>query len=92
MQAYEFFGKKQNCSWVGTEIDRLNYRAEQDYKPAEDLFEPISSPSESYLRLPENIKIEFIDTEERVKLLEELVNSRYIGVDSEWRVQVHKWH
>lgn len=44
------------------------------------------------MRLPENVKIEFIDTEERVQLLEELVDSRYIGVDSEWRVQVHKWH
>lgn len=69
----------------------MKYEKGQDFKPVEDLFEPISMPSADYLRLPHNIKIEFIDSEAAISQLDDLKGQRFIGVDAEWRPQVHRW-
>jgi len=56
------------------------------------MFEPISLPPKEYLRLPVDANIEFIDTDNKVKILESLIGQTYIGVDAEWRTQAHRWH
>jgi hypothetical protein len=55
------------------------------------MFEPISTPAADYLRFPLNIKIEFIDTEAKIDMLQDLVGQRFIGVDAEWRPTMIKW-
>ena len=70
----------------------MKYDANKDYKPYNDMFEPCSIPRKDYLRLPENIKIEFIDSEDKINSLRSLIGQKYIGVDAEWRPQVHRWH
>jgi len=77
---------------VGADIDKHKYVKEKDWKPVEDLFEPVSSPHKDYFPLPVDIKYDFIDTEELVNKLRVLQGQKYIGVDSEWRPQVTRWH
>lgn len=63
----------------------MEYVKSKDFKPAKDMFEPISTPAGEYLRFPLNIKIEFIDTEAKIDMLKDLVGQKFIGVDAEWR-------
>jgi hypothetical protein len=44
------------------------------------------------MRLPVDVKIDFIGTEDKVSALKSLIGQKYIGVDAEWRPQIHKWH
>ena len=44
------------------------------------------------MRLPAEIRIKFVGTEEDVEELEELKGERYIGVDSEWRPALTMFH
>ena len=57
---------------IGDELKSMKYDKTKDVTPAKDLFEPISTPSENYLRLPTSIKIEFIDKEDQISYLEDL--------------------
>ena len=70
----------------------MNHDPSRDFKPMEDLFEPVSKPDDAYIRLPKEVNVEFIATEKDIDKLRVLVGKNYIGVDSEWRVQMHKWH
>ena len=45
-----------------------------------------------YLRLPADVKLDFIDNENKIDKLMKLSGCKYVGVDSEWRPQIHKWH
>lgn len=92
LEAYSMFPKKLNHAHVGKDLMQMKYDAERDYQPKRDLFEPVSQPPEAHLRLPESIKIEVIETEEMVDNLKVLCGKKYVGVDSEWRVQLHRWH
>ena len=69
----------------------MEYVKSKDFKPMKDLFEPISEPAKEHLRLPTSIKFEFIDSEAKVAELNELKGQRFIGLDAEWRPQVHRW-
>lgn len=61
-----------NGKEVGTELKNMKYDKTKDFKPVKDMFEPISTPASEYLRFPVNIKIEFIDTEAKLSMLEDL--------------------
>lgn len=50
-----------------------------------DSFTPMSQPIENYLQLPEEVKVNWIGTEEDVPKLAILLDDEFIGVDSEWR-------
>lgn len=76
---------------VGDQLKSMKYEKARDFKPTKDLFEPVSMPANDHLRLPTNIKFEFIDTEQKISELEDLKGQRFIGVDAEWRPQVHRW-
>jgi len=56
-----------------------------------DLFEPVSQPPKDYYRMPLDTKVEFIGDGKQIKKLECLIGQKYIGVDSEWRPQMHRW-
>ena len=45
---------------IAKDLDNLKYDPEKDFKPEKDLFEPKSIPPEKYMRLPVNLKVEFI--------------------------------
>lgn len=55
-----------------------------------DCFGPVSNPKSSYLTLPSNIEIQWISSEDDVILLQKMVGSQFIGVDSEWRLSRSK--
>ena len=77
---------------VGEELAEMSYDESKDYRPVKDMFEPVSLPSKEYMRFPLDIKIEFIDTEKKIQLLEELKGQKYVGVDAEWRPAPHRWY
>jgi len=55
-----------------------------------DVFGPLSQGE--YIRLPENVKVQFVSKNEEIKLLDELLNEKFVGVDSEWRPELTKFH
>ena len=77
---------------VGKELAEMTYDETKDYHPVKDMFEPISLPSKDYMRFPLDVKIEFIDTEKKIQLLEDLKGQKYVGVDAEWRPAPHRWY
>ena len=87
----EEVNKLSKSNDVGDQLKAFKYDRSKDFKAPKDLFEPLSSPPNDYLRLPTNIRFEFIDNEQKIKELEELKGQRFIGVDAEWRPQVHRW-
>jgi hypothetical protein len=76
---------------VGTQLENMKYEKDKDFRPIKDMFEPISMPANEFLRFPLHVKIEFIDTEAKIKELDDLRGQRFIGVDAEWRPKVHEW-
>jgi hypothetical protein len=76
---------------LGNELKAMKYEKAKDTQPIKDMFEPISMPADKYLRMPTNIKIEFIDKEDKIHQLEDLKGQKFIGVDAEWRPMVHRW-
>lgn len=58
----------------------------------EDQYGPLSEPKEEYFHLPETDIVQFIGTNEDVKLMEPLLSSTYIGVDCEWRPELVKFN
>jgi hypothetical protein len=73
---------------VGTQLENMKYEKDKDFRPIKDMFEPISMPANEFLRFPLHVKIEFIDTEAKIKELDDLRGQRFIGVDAEWRPPV----
>jgi len=53
-----------------------------------DEFEPLSRPIEDYIKLPDNVKVEWVGSEDDVAKLKELLNEPLIGLDSEWRPEL----
>lgn len=58
--------------------------------PLYDFFGPLSG--ETHFKLPAEVKVEWIGTEEDINKLDYLLTERYIGVDSEWRPALAKFH
>ena len=77
---------------VARDLENLKYDASRDYKPFEDMFEPVSTPHQEYLRLPVDMLVEFIGKEKDVYKLEVLIGQKYVGVDSEWRPKISASH
>ena len=76
---------------VGRDICAWKYDKEKDWKPINDLFEPVSHPPKDYHRMPLEAQIEFISKDKQLKALETLIDQKYVGVDAEWRPQMHRW-
>jgi hypothetical protein len=62
MQRHNIKGKDfpKNLQGIAKDLDNLKYNKDKDFKPEKDLFEPKSLPPEQYLRLPVELKVEFI--------------------------------
>lgn len=58
--------------------------------PFYDFFGPLSG--ETHFKLPVDVKVEWIGSEEDIDKLDYLLTQRYIGVDSEWRPALAKFH
>jgi hypothetical protein len=56
----------------------------------EDKFGPITAGE--IISLPPHIKVEWIGTPEDISKLDALLTEQYIGVDSEWRPSLAKFH
>jgi len=55
-----------------------------------DKFGPISG--DDLISLPEHVKVEWIGSPDDINKLDALLNEPYIGVDSEWRPSLAKFH
>jgi hypothetical protein len=74
---------------VKERLENLDYDESQDSSLyLYDEFEPLSRPIEEYIKLPDNVKLEWIGSEEDVPKLSELLSEPYIGMDSEWRPEL----
>ena len=73
---------------VGVEYDEKKDSSLHTY----DEFEPMSRPMEEYIKLPENVKVEWIGEEDDVAKLKELLDEPLIGMDSEWRPELSQYH
>ena len=58
-------------------FENYDYSPEYDIKP-EDHFGPLAEPSEDYVHLPESVKLEIIDTEAKLPLLDKLLEGKYV--------------
>lgn len=58
------------------------------------MFGPLTpdTPEAKCIRLPEHVKLQWITREEDIPLLNQLLTEPYIGVDSEWRPSLAKFH
>ena len=81
----------ESLQGIAKDLDNLKYDNEKDYKPEKDLFEPKSQPPAKYLRLPVDLKVEFIGKSEDISKMKVLIGQKFIGVDSEWRPQITRW-
>lgn len=65
VKAYEAVPKKAgNNAHLGKELAQMKYDPAADWKPMQDLFEPVSVPSHEYLRLPPEVNMLFINDEQ----------------------------
>lgn len=51
----------------------MEYVASKDYKPYNDLFDPIGRPVNDHIRMASNVDVHFISLKSEVKFLEVLV-------------------
>lgn len=70
---------------IAKDIEKYTYQKNKDFKPYEDFFEPVSLPVKEHLRIPLDLEVLFIDTEDKIKQLDNLIGQETIGVDSEWK-------
>jgi len=78
---------------VREELATVEYDQAKDSSLFEyDEFEPLSKPMESYMKLPEHVKVEWIGTDDDVPKLAALLEEPLIGVDSEWRPELSQYH
>jgi len=66
------------------QIEGVTYNANHDPLP-NDSFGPINS---NCLKVSPSINVHFVDTEDKVSLLDRLVGAPMIGMDSEWRPSI----
>ena len=76
---------------VREQLDDVVYDPKKDPIPV-DIYGPVSQPATDYLQLPEDLKVEMISYEEDVDKLRCLLDEPYIGVDSEWRPALTRFH
>lgn len=57
-----------------------------------DGFGPLSQPVDKYIMFPQHIKVEMVATLGDLVKLDVLLDEQYIGVDSEWRPSLSKFH
>ena len=62
----------------------LSKMEKEDYAERIDKFGPISEPTEDYLKLPDDVRLHWVGTEEDIQVLDVLLSEPLIGVDSEW--------
>jgi hypothetical protein len=74
---------------VREQLADVVFDPKKDYQPY-DVFGPLSEGN--YIKLPDSVKVKMISTEDDVDLLDELFEEKYIGVDSEWRPSLTKFH
>lgn len=60
-------------------------------EPVFDAFGPLTKTREC-ITLPEHVKVEWISSEADIPKLNQLLEEKFIGVDSEWRPSVAKFH
>lgn len=77
---------------IAKDLVNAKYDEEQDFKPIKDMFEPVSLPADEHLRFPVDNYFVGIYKEADIKQLQPLVGQRFVGVDSEWRPQLTKFH
>jgi hypothetical protein len=65
-------------------MEQIHYNPAYDIQP-EDRFAPTT---ENALRLPKEVKVKFIGSEQDVAHLQSLVGKPYIGMDVEWRPNI----
>jgi len=73
LKAEDFNFEGKNRNFIGHEIKKMQYDESKDFSPMKDMFEPISFPPKEYLRLPVDVNIEIIDTNNKIKILETLI-------------------
>ena len=79
--------------------DVMEKLANFDYDPSQDTslnrydeFEVLSRPKEDFIQLPDEVGLDWVGTEKDVQKLEVLMHEELIGVDSEWRPQLTRYH
>ena len=75
---------------VKEEIEDIVYDPSRDKKMREDVYGPITKGT--FMNLPQYIKVDWVATEQDIPKLDQLLDEPYIGVDSEWRPAVVKFH
>ena len=76
---------------VKEHLDDYDYDPSKDV-PAPDFFGPVSTAIESYIVLPDHVKVQMISTVADIPKLNELLKEPFVGVDSEWRPSLTKFH
>ena len=52
----------------------------------------MSRPIDDYIKLPDEVKVEWIGKEDDVPKLKDLLEEPLIGIDSEWRPELSQYH
>lgn len=73
-------------------LEAIEYNSEKDYVGQTDIFGPLSNPVQEHCRIPENVKVVVVDNEDDVDQMDVLFKEKFIGLDSEWRTRLHKFH
>jgi len=53
-----------------------------------DQFCPVSKPNDDYICLPKDIKINWIDNENNIECLSNLLTEPFVGIDAEWKMDL----
>ena len=48
------------------------------------MFDPVSKPLEDFMRVPTDVKVYFIDNDEKVKHLDLLKGQKYLGISCKY--------
>lgn len=74
---------------VRSQLASIDYNPNLEPEPY-DTFGPLSDGD--FIRLPETVKVEHISVHDDIVKLDQLFEEKYIGVDSEWRPALTKFH
>lgn len=78
---------------VKDKLDEVEYDQSKDTSlQLYDEFEPLSTPKEDYIKMPDDVKVEWIGEESDIPKLKELLDEPLIGIDSEWRPELSQYH
>lgn len=74
---------------VHQKLSAIQYNPDKDSSlKCIDSFSPMSQPLSDYLTLPQHVKLNWIGSDQDVEKLADLLQEKYIGVDSEWRPEL----